>query len=210
MNPEPAILPLALVMIAGPQIISATFLATSERARPASVAYITGVTLAVTLGVTIAYYVARAAGAATNTANTSSGNSTVDLLIIALLLVLLVRVYLHRAHMKPPKWMARLQTSSPRFALGLGFLLFVAMPTDIITEITVGTFQAAHKAPWWHNLIFIGVTVFIVAIPLLLVLALGRRANVVLPKVRDWMTSHSWVVSELVILLFLGITLSNL
>jgi hypothetical protein len=32
----------------------------------------------------------------------------------------------------------------------------------------------------------------------------------VLPKVRDWMNDNSWVVSELVIGLFIVLTLNNL
>ena len=210
MTGQPALLTLAVVMVAGPQIISATFLATSQRARSSSLSYILGVGLAVTINTTIVYYVARGAGAATKSQNTSSGNHVVDLVIIALLVVLLVHVYLNRKNMQPPKWMARLQTASPRFAFGLGFVLFLVMPTDIITEITAGMFQAARKAPWSHLLPFIGVTLFLVAIPLLLLFVLGHRATVVLPKVREWMTTSSWIVSEIVILLFLGITLSNL
>jgi hypothetical protein len=31
-----------------------------------------------------------------------------------------------------------------------------------------------------------------------------------LPKVRDWMNDNSWVVSELVIGLFIALTLNNL
>jgi hypothetical protein len=207
---EPAILPLAIVMIAGPQILSAVFLATSERARPNSLAYIAGVTSAITLGVSIVFFVAKALGANTNSSDTSTGNATVDWIIIGLLVVLLVRVFLNRANMQPPKWMARLQSATPKFALGLGFLLFILMPTDVLTMVTVGMFQAAHDAPWWHNLYFIGLTVLLVALPLLLVLVLGKRADRVLPKARDWMNDNSWVVSEAVILIFLAITASNL
>src|SRR6516165_3586054 len=117
MTAEPAILPMAIVMIAGPQIISAIFLATSEHARRASISYVLGVAGAVTVGVTIAYYAFRAAGAGTNDPTTSSGNHTVDLIIIGLLLVLFVYVYLNRKNMKPPKWMGKLEGASPRFAL---------------------------------------------------------------------------------------------
>jgi hypothetical protein len=43
-----AILPLAIVMIAGPQIISATLIATSQDARRNSLAFLAGVALAIT------------------------------------------------------------------------------------------------------------------------------------------------------------------
>ncbi len=39
---------------------------------------------------------------------------------------------------------------------------------------------------------------------------LGARAKVLLPKVRDWMNTNSWVVSEIVIVFFMGITINSL
>ena len=39
---------------------------------------------------------------------------------------------------------------------------------------------------------------------------LGKRAAVLLPKVRDWMSANSWIVSELVIALFVGIEINSL
>ena len=53
------ILPLAIVMVAGPQILSAIFLATSENWKKNSAAFLAGVLLTVTLFVTLAYVVVR-------------------------------------------------------------------------------------------------------------------------------------------------------
>ena len=53
------ILPLAFVMIAGPQIVSAFFLATSDNWAGNSLAYISGAAASITTVVTIAYFVAR-------------------------------------------------------------------------------------------------------------------------------------------------------
>ncbi len=209
MTSGPAVLPLAIVMIAGPQILSATVLATSERVHQNSLSFIAGVSAATTIGVSIAYFLSKELGASTGSQNSSSGNQTVDYLIIALLLALLVQTFRNRRDVKTPKWMSRLQTATPRFAFLLGLVLFLVMPTDVISMITVGSFQAAQKAPWWHNLYFVALTALLISIPYLLVLSLGRRAHIVLPKVRDWMTSHSWVVNEIVILFFLVLTVSN-
>jgi hypothetical protein len=41
-------------------------------------------------------------------------------------------------------------------------------------------------------------------------LLLGKRAEVLLPRVRHWMTGNSWVISELVIVFFLALAFSNL
>jgi Sap, sulfolipid-1-addressing protein len=57
---------------------------------------------------------------------------------------------------------------------------------------------------------FVGLTVFLLAIPSLLVLLLGARAQTLLPKVRNWMTNNSWVISECVLGIFIVIETSDL
>mgnify|MGYP007123207114 CR=1 FL=1 len=52
-------------------------------------------------------------------------------------------------------------------------------------------------------------TLFLVALPALTVLLFGKKAEAVMPKVRDWMNDNSWIVSELVIGLFVVITLNS-
>jgi hypothetical protein len=39
---------------------------------------------------------------------------------------------------------------------------------------------------------------------------MGRRAQTFLPKARDWMNTHSWVVNEIVIAFFVLIVISDL
>ncbi len=40
--------------------------------------------------------------------------------------------------------------------------------------------------------------------------ALRERGQELLPKIRDWMNTNSWVVNELVLALFVGLTLNSL
>ena len=199
------ILPMAIVMVAGPQIVSAIFLATSEQARRSSVAYVLGVALAVTIGLTVIY----ALGSVLDL-RPSSGDEDknwVDYAITVLLLFLMVRVYLRRHDTEPPKWMGKLATASPGFAFKLGFLLFLVMPTDVITMATVSTFLVRQDSPLFHAIPFALLTLLLVATPLLVLLLLGPRADVILPKLRTWMNANSWIVSEFVILLFLILSL---
>ena len=63
------ILPMAIVMIAGPQIISAVFLATSEGWRRNSLAYIGGAALSITLFVLVAYFSTKLLKSATGGSN---------------------------------------------------------------------------------------------------------------------------------------------
>jgi hypothetical protein len=54
------------------------------------------------------------------------------------------------------------------------------------------------------------VTLLLVSLPLMDLLLLGKRGEDLLPKVRDWMTNNSWVISEIVIAFFLALTISSL
>jgi hypothetical protein len=193
--------PMAFVMIAGPQIISAVMFATSEKARVTSVAYVSGALTSTVVGTAICFALIEALGLKSST--TTGGHAWVDWMFVALLAILGVRVYLRRAESEPPAWMSKLQTASPRFALGLGLLLFVAMPTDILTMFTVGGYLSAHGESLTSAIPFFVLTGLFVGTPLIVLLAMGGRAQVALPKLRDWMTHNSWVVSEIVIGFFL-------
>jgi Sap, sulfolipid-1-addressing protein len=196
------ILPMAVVMVAGPQIVSAVFLATSEQAHRCSIAYLLGVALSIAIGVTLVYTVARLLGVSAPTGG-ETGKSFVDYVIIVLLLLLAVRVFLRRNESEPPKWMGKLESATPRFAFKLGFLLFLLMPTDVITMVVVGLYLARRDDPLFYAVPFLLLTVLLVSIPLLVLLILGDRAEALLPKVRAWMNANSWVVSEIVIVFFL-------
>jgi hypothetical protein len=198
------LLPMAFVMIAGPQILSAIFLATSADWRGNSAAYVFGAFLSITLIVTLAFFLLN------GVSDSGASNDTLYVIVLVLLLAAMVHVFRTRKTAEPPKWMGKLQTAEPRFSFKLGFLLLGVFPTDILTSVAVGTYLAGHGDPWWHYLPFVALTLLLLGLPGLLVFALGQRAQTFLPKVRDWMNDNSWVVNELVILLFVGLTISNL
>jgi hypothetical protein len=83
-------------------------------------------------------------------------------------------------------------------------------PTDIFTSVAVGAFLAGHGDPLWQGLPFLGLTLLFLAFPALTVVALGERGQRLLPELRDWMNNNSWVVSEIVIGLFIVLTAANL
>jgi hypothetical protein len=199
-----ALLPMAIVMIAGPQILSAIFLATSERWKSNSIAYVLGAALSITIVVSIAFF------AGGGKPGGGDGNDTIYWIVLGLLVIAMLRTYLRRGESEPPKWMGRLQEASPRFAFALGFLLLGVFPTDILTSAAVGTTLAADGDPWWHAFPFVALTVVLLATPLLTLVVLGERGQALLPKARRWMTDNSWLVNELVLLLFVGLTVSNL
>jgi Sap-like sulfolipid-1-addressing protein len=204
------ILPLAFVMVAGPQILSSFFLATTPDWAKNSLAYAGGAALSITTFATIAYFVAKGAKEGASSGQQHTVNHVIDWVILALLLVLIARVYLTRKTSRPPKWMGRLQTAEPKFAFTLGVLLLGVFPTDILTSVTAGLHVGRHGEAWWHLLPFVGLTLLLLGAPALGVLLLGRRAATLLPKVRDWMTNNSWVVSEIVLALFIALTAKSL
>ena len=204
------VLPFVLVMIAGPQIVSAVFLATSVNWARNSLAYIAGASLSITAIVTITYFIVR--GATGGGAAPAKGDKGIalDVIILVLLLFLAVNVYRNRNDAEPPKWMGRLQQATPGFSFKLGFLLLGVFPTDIVTSVTVGTKLARADLPWWPTLVFVAVTLLVLAIPALLVAALGERARTFLPRARDWMNSNSWIVSEIVLAIFIVLEVRSL
>jgi hypothetical protein len=203
-----SILPLAFVMIAGPQIISAVFFATSVNWKGTSAAYILGAAISITAFLTIAYFVAK--GAKNAASNKHSGADWTDAVVLGLLLVAMVHTFRKRKVADPPKWMDRLQTATPRFAFTLGLLLLGVFPTDILTSFSVGAHLAAKGVPWADGLPFIGLTLLFLATPSLLVVLLGHRAKAFLPKVREWINTNSWVVSEIVLAFFVVIVINSI
>jgi len=190
-------------MVAGPQLLSAIFLATTEQWRRNSLAYVVGAALSISIVVTLAYLLgggARQRGA--------SGR-LFDGIIVARLLVAMVRTDLGRHESEPPAWMGKRTSATPRFSFRLGFLLLGVFPTDIITAVSVGSFLAAEGRPLTDALGYLALTLLLLALPALTVLAFGARAEAFLPKVRDWMNQNSWVVNEAVLLFFIAIVLSG-
>lgn len=196
------ILPMAVVMSAGPQIVTAIFLATSRDAKRNSLAFLTGVAVATTIGVSVFFFLSSKVGE-----REDSGKNWLDWVIIGLLAVLAVRVFVKRNEGQPPKWMGRLERADARFAVTIGFLLYLLMPTDLISMATVGAYVARQGEPWWHTLGFVAATLLIAGLPFIGLLLLGQRAETLLPRMRRWMNDNSWVVNEAVILFFLAMAL---
>lgn len=68
----------------------------------------------------------------------------------------------------------------------------------------------AWGAPAVEALPFLVLTLLVAALPLTKLLELGKRADALVPRLRDWMKCNSWIVSDAVIVPFLVITLRGL
>ncbi|ELY49594.1 GAP family protein [Natronorubrum sulfidifaciens] len=198
------LLPLVFVMIAGPQILTPIFLATSENWRKNSAAYVAGASLSISLIVTLAYVFG------TGTVGQGASNTTLSAIVLVALLLAMVNTYRTRNESEPPRWMGKLETATPRFSFRLGFLLLGFFPTDILTSVAVGSYLAANEAPLTDAIPFILLTLLVLALPSLTLIAFGDRAETFLPKARDWMDENSWLVNEAVIVFFIAMSLNNL
>jgi Sap, sulfolipid-1-addressing protein len=122
--------------------------------------------------------------------------------------VLAIRTYLNRETAEPPKWLGGLLEASTARALGLGFVLIFVMPTDIVTMLTVGVHLQQRDAALIEALPFLALTLFIAALPLMMYLLFRRRAQEAMPKVREWMSSHGWLINIVVLGLFVYLILA--
>jgi hypothetical protein len=200
------VLPLAITMMAGPQIVSALILVTGESPVRASLAYIAGVGTAALLGILVARLVAHligSGGALTDDSEPSTAALVIQLVLVGLLIALSVRTYLRRESAEPPKWLGKLQGAGSGAAFRFGLLLILLFPGDIVVMLTTGVNLESNDLPFTAALPLIGLVVLIAALPLLGYLVLGRRAEPVMGGIRDWMNSHSWVVNIAVYVVFI-------
>ncbi|MDT3395210.1 GAP family protein [Streptomyces sp. B1866] len=192
------ILPLAITMMVGPQIVSAVILVTAERAVRLSLAFLAGVAAATALGVAAALGLATLLGGAVDLGDGSDQGSVgliVQYALVALLVLAAVRSWLGRRTAEPPGWLRTLMSADARRAFTVGVLVILAMPSDILVMLTVGTHLAQYGAGYVEALPFVGLTVLVAALPLAVRLLLGARAATAAPHARDWLNAHSWLVN---------------
>jgi threonine/homoserine/homoserine lactone efflux protein len=206
-----AIIPLAITMNAGPQIMSAIIFVTALKPLKLSAYFLAGVVIAVTVGVTITYTLATALGNSiwlgTSSDSGSLGN-IIQYLLVGLLVFLAIKNYVRRETIEPPRWLGTLQNAKPNTAFRTGLLLLSVFPSDFVILVTVGMNLAQNNASLLAAVPFISATVFIAALPVLFYLLFHRRAQRMMPKVREWMNTNSWLVNIIVYVIFILLILS--
>jgi hypothetical protein len=195
------ILPLCLIMVMGPQILTAIFLTTSNQPQKNSLAMLVGVVLAASLGLLIWSGLASALGIEPK--DSDAGPSTADYVVAGLLALLAVRTFMTRGEAEVPKWMSALQEAEPRRAFALGFLLILLMPTDIAATISTTSYLKQAGLDVIDGWPLVAGTLVLMAFPILAYTLLGDRAKRAMPGIRDWLTSHSWLVNLVVIVYFI-------
>jgi hypothetical protein len=206
-----AVIPLAITMNAGPQIMSAIIFVTANKPLKLSAYFLGGVVIAVTVGVTVTYTLANVLGNSVSLGDSSSSGSLgniIQYLFVGLLIFLSSKSYVNRETSEPPRWLGAMQNANPRTAFTTGLLLLSVFPSDLVILMTVGINLAQNNASLLGAVPFVVATILISALPVLSYLLFHRRAVRAMPKVRDWMNTHSWLVNIIVYIIFILLILS--
>jgi len=205
------ILPLAITMMAGPQIMSAIIFITAPKPLKLSASFLAGAVIAVTVGVTITHTLATALGNTISLGHSSESGSLgniIQYLLVGVLVYLAIKNYVRRETIEPPRWLGTLQNAKPSTAFTTGLLLLSVFPSDFVILVTVGVNLAQNNASVVAALPFVAATVLIAALPVLSYLLFHRRARQLMPKVRDWMNANSWLVNIIVYAIFIVLILA--
>jgi Sap, sulfolipid-1-addressing protein len=206
-----AVIPLAITMNAGPQIMSALIFVTANKPLKLSAYFLGGVVIAVTAGVTITYTLASVLGNSVSLGDSSDSGSLgniIQYLLVGLLIILSIKSYVGRETSEPPRWLGALQNAKPKTAFMAGLLLLSVFPSDFVILVTVGINLAQQNASLLAAVPFMAATVFIAALPVLSYLLFRHRAKRAMPKVRDWMNKNSWLVNIIVYVIFIVLILA--
>ena len=187
-------------MVMGPQILTAIFLVTSKEPVKNSLAMLVGVVLAACASVALWYSLVKALGI---NPPSDDGPTTADYVIAGLLALLALHVWRGRGTAEVPKWMIALQSAEPKRAFSLAFLLIFLMPTDIIAVISTVQFLHDHHDNALHAWPLVLATTILMALPFLAYSLLGHRARQAMPGIREWLTTHGWLVNIVVIVYFI-------
>ena len=206
-----AVIPLAITMNAGPQIMSALIFVTANKPLKLSAYFLGGVVMAVSVGLTVTYTLASVLGnsvALGDSSDSGSLGNIIQYLLVGLLIILSIKSYVGRERSEPPRWLGALQNAKPKTAFTTGLLLLSVFPSDLVILVTVGINLAQHNASLLGAVPFVAATIFIAALPVLSYLLFRHRAKRAMPKVRDWMNTNSWLVNIIVYVIFIVLILA--
>lgn len=188
-------------MMAGPQIMSAIVFVTHDRAIRVSLVFLAGVLLATTIG-TVACAGSRAWSMALPAAVMGAPQAR-SYRWAWWLVAALLKNFVNRDTIEPPKWLGSLLAASTGKAFVVGLALTSLVPSDLVIMLTVGANLETHDQRLTAAIPFILATLLVAASPFLVYLFFRRRAVTVMPKVRDWMNTSSWLGNIIVYLIFI-------
>ncbi|SES33432.1 GAP family protein [Actinokineospora terrae] len=197
MSGSTAVLPLAITMMAGPQILSALVFVTARRPVALSLAFIGGVAVGASAGVVVTSWLAGLV-----LVDVEPMGLGIEITLVAVLVGMALWNLVQRDSVEPPRWLTGMMAAGAARAFLTAALLITLFPSDAVVLLTVGTDLARTGSPALAAWPFVLATTVIAALPLLAYLAFGDRARRAMPRVREWLTSHTWLVNVVVCLFF--------
>lgn len=202
-----AVLPLALTMNLGPQIVAAIVLVTGKNPVKKSLAYLAAVFVTSTTITLVAFIVFQYVNSGPPTGGQSETSQILNYVFAGLLALLALRVFLKRKEKRKPKWMSTLQDAKAGSVFKTGLMLYSFMPTDLVSMLTVAQYLATRKLHFSSCFPFLFLTLLFAAFPLLFYLLFKKRVQAVMPRVQNWMDNHAWIINEIVIMFFICMVL---
>src|SRR3712207_649587 len=189
------ILPLAITMMAGPQIMSAIIFLTVPKPERLSASFIVGVAIATVAGVVVALAIANLLGNGISLgapSNAASIGKLIQYLFVGLLVALAVKNYLRRETVEPPRWLGTLLSPDWKTRAHDGAARDLADARRHHRHVD-GCHEPRTQRRWASGgtAVHRGDRSLVAALPLLLYLLFHRRAQWLMPKVRDWMNTYS-------------------
>jgi Sap, sulfolipid-1-addressing protein len=200
------ILPLAITMMVGPGIMASIIFVTHERPVPVSFAYVLGVLVSTAAVTGVMFGIATLLGDNNDLGDpgdSGSAGTIIQIALVALLAAGAIKNWVQRATIEPPKWLGMLLSATTGKALKTGLAIIPIMPSDLMITFTVGVNLVQSKSSYFDAVPFILLTALVAALPLLGYLLFRHRAERAMPKLRDWMNSHSWLVNIIVCVIFI-------
>lgn len=202
-----ALLPLVLTMNLGPGIITAIIVMTGNKPIKKTLLYLAGAATGVIVMGLVAFLIFNLANMSGTGSSQSTTSQVLDYVVAGLLAGLGVWVFTQRKKARKPKWMASIQDASSKRIFTMGLLFYSIFPSDFVVLLTVGFMLAKNKMHFYSIFPFFALTLLIAATPALSFLLFRKRAERVMPRVRDWLDSNGWIINEVVIVFFILMTL---
>lgn len=205
-----SILPLAIgVDISVLSIIAIILMLITPRARSNGPAFVAGWILGLVVVGGLVLVLANVAGVGSSSGS-STAASAIKLTLGMLLLLLAVRQWRSRPgpgeQAPTPKWMAAVDSFTPVKSLGLGAAMSGVNPKNLVLSAAAAMSIAQTGLPVGQQIVVLAVFVVVgtvtVAAPLVVYLALGRKADSILDGWREWLAANNAAIMLVVFLVF--------
>lgn len=207
------VLPLALAIAVSPlSIVAVILMLLAPNARRTGPGFLIGWIVGVSIPVTVSVLLAGALPTHDASDGPNIARAVVQLVLAALLLLLAVAQW--RKRPRPgdeaslPKWMTAIDSFGFRRALGLGVLLSLPRPKNLLVAASAGvTIGSAGLTPAESAVtvaVFIAIAVSTVLVPVVAHLAAADRLRAPLERLHQWLARENSVITT-VLLLFIGV-----